>query len=1114
MAFRRDPSTLSTRTVVLWLALFVLLALTLRVAFNADVAFDEDSGRYLYSGNDPWYHDKTVHSILDTGQSVIYDPDIKYPDGRQNPNPPLYDWTTAPIAGALMKTGMDQTTAVSLALNSMVALWGALTVIPVFLIGRTLWGDRAGLWAGFLMAVSAPHIDRSAFGFADHDATTMFFITLAVAFLMNALRNMDHREYVSDWRHGDARWRGIKASFAHNRQAYLWSFLSGVALSATAVTWKGYPYIIAVMALAVFLHLLLDHARNLDSTATFGIYFLPLLLVSLVPLPYYLTLNSFIDTTMVPVFYVLLGVLAVGLILVPTRDLPSILVFPGLAVAAIIGLLVLRFAFTDVWTSIFTGLGYFQQSKLYTTIAEAQRSSLGVVAASFGFFTFLLAFWTFGRSVRNAWRGQSAHILMVAWAVVALFMAFAASRFMMNAAPVFAVLSGGAVAILVSKLGLSDMRRRYRARHGQGVVKSSAAAMNWRSTMGLLMIAVLIVLPNAWLGVDAGMSSDFEFENDLHEGRLVGAFGIGFSIRNNGWLEAMSALAERDTDVPMAERPAQIAWWDYGHWATAIGKHPTVADPFQSNFNIAGRFLASESEGEAVMWMTLLIANTDHRDGQYSPAVEEALRAHDPGLLAIGPTRGYDGMQDVYEQYVDRESEEVYDLYDEVSAAAGKHIGYMAADDRMWPTQRNPGIFYAPTFLANKDPDDFVRQLFVTQNEAGQQMILTQDRYGVDENNNSFALQRPVFRDEETDTTWEVAGGRAFPEGALQRGGHDGFPGQFQIQPTQRFEDSMYRRAFGGISVAQHDAPGEGLTHWRAVHQSTRGSGEQEGRQVVLLEYYSGARVSGAVEDENGAPVEGAEVTFVDGFGAGHAVASTDADGRFTVRAPFSEGDDLRLSVRIDDSEVVSRDDVQFTRQQAREGASEDIGALVVELTDLSGRVFRDLDGDGAWNETDEAIDGALVAVDDRNTTTAADGTYTLRGLRPGEQTVHVTKVGYLDPAKTVDLPAGEDVQEDIQVAAAPTTVEVTYQEQDSTPIEGVPVQFQDPDGEQVTSGRTDEEGVATSQEPLQPGEYVIVIDHTRTEDGIEVTYNEREEITVAFGGGRMEVTITRSPLG
>lgn len=1094
-------SRLSSKAVAIWLALFFLLALGLRVGLNVDASFDDDSQRYVYSGNDPYYHDRVLREITSTGESVVFDEALKYPSGNFNPNPPMYDWTSAMVAGVYDSMGVQDPEGA--ALNSMVAVWGALTIFPVYVLAAALWNRQAGLWAAFLMAVSAPSIQRGVWGFADHDATTMFWITLTLMAMVKGLKVLDQREYVKDWRHGDALVSGIRNSFYHNRTAMLWSTFAGVALSAAALTWKGYPYVLAVLAVALGFQLLWDHVKNRDSTALWAFYLLPMIMVALIPLPYYSIYHVFLDTTIWAGIYVLIGAIIVGAILVPTRDLPSILVFPALAIAAVLGLVVMLLVFPDVGRTVFTGLGYFQQTKLFTTIAEAQRSELGRVAASFGFFTFILAFWGFGRSAKKAWRGDNAHMLMAAWAIVAVFMAFAASRFIMNAAPVFAVLSAGVIVTLVSMVKFDEVRRRFRQQHGQNRAGAALKSLNGRAVAGALLLAFFLVLPNAWLGVDAAIPREEKPDNDR-----FGAFGIDFDVKTNGWGEVFSYLREQDTEItPMQDRPAFIAWWDYGHWATDLGHHPTVADPFQNQYQLAGRFLASESEQEATGWLLILLADHDYKRapaGEYTPAVRDALNDVNASLLDIGPVGGRDNEMDILRGAIDMEGDDVFGLYEAVMDASGKRIEYFGVDIRMYPVSVDqPGIFYAPSFLANKNPDEFIPTTY-----SGSGLTLRSERYGIDENGDSFAFKEPrvVDTDGNRYTLQQIGGAnyQAFPANAPISENTQGTQVQAQVQPTPSFFDSMYARAFG--HGQNGFTPGEGLNHWRVVSEGGGGA-------VKLLQYYSGATVTGTVVDDGGAPIEGVDVAFVDGFGASHGGAATDASGDFQVRAPFSQfadngTGDLRLVVRSGGAEVFSSSDTQITKEQARAGDSIDVGTITVARGAVAGNVFEDLDGNGTF-EAGEGLEGAVVTVGGQNTTAGADGSYAIDGVQPGQHTVQVEMDGYSAGSASVDVESGETAEADVELTPQQSEATLVMRDQDGEQLPaGIRIDITGPTDAQPSTNST---GQATVQ--LLPGDYQLSVDFQDTQGGQERSFTADETFSVPFGGEPLvvEITVQRS---
>ncbi|MFA5943657.1 MAG: STT3 domain-containing protein [Candidatus Thermoplasmatota archaeon] len=1082
-----------TRSTAIWLGLFFVLALTLRIAFSVGTGHDEASGREIFTGNDPYYHDRALRHLLDTGENLDFDSAINYPDGRSNPNPPLFVWTAAPLALALDATNAEDPTGT--ALNIMTGIWGALAIIPVYMIGRDLWGRGAGLWAAFFTAISAPHIQRSVWGYADHDGITMLLISLAFAFLVKAFRALQSREYVSTWGKADARVAGLKAAFTANRTAFKWSALSGVALTATALVWKGYPYALAVLALAIGFQLIADHLRNRDSTALFGVYLLPLLMVVVLPyLLYYRMYPEFLAGTIYPSLYVFIGVLVAGLVLVPTRELPSLVVFPALLLAGLVGLAMLLWVFPAAGYQVFSGLGYFNQSKLYTTIAEAQRAQLGFVAASFGFFTFLLGFWGYGKSLKGAWKGEPAFMMVAAWGTVAFFMAFAASRFVMNAVPVFALFIGVAMAALFTRLGFSLDRTA--AGYGQRVQRG------WGKWTLAVLAVVFLVGPNLWIGADAALSSEYERDNNL-DSHFFGAFGISFDLKDNGWLETMDYLAHQDTQLKLEDRPAVIAWWDYGHWNVGIGEHPTVADPFQSHFELAGRFLASESESEAMSWLSILLLNYDWaKDGAgFSPAVASALDAASPGLSgSYGSAATYDAQYDLLSSKVNGTA--VFPLYDSLTVATGKKVGYMAADIRMYPFgARSSGIFYAPVFLANKNPDDFLS----TRIQSGS-TVLTVQQYGVDESGNSFRLDEPAYVDA-AGTKWVAYNGYAYRPGQTPLDGFDAasgiplFQGNEQLIPTEKFANSMYTRAYG--SYDSNQPAGQGLSHWRVVQQSVGDYfGVPDARQSVLLEYYTGVTVSGTVTDASGQPMAGYGVTFVDGTGAMHGIATTDAMGAYSVVAPFSDNNDLKLTVLSQGQAIYNRTDVQVAKGETAPRTVD----IQVPFASVAGVAYENKDGVAGFNASaDQVLSGVDVRVGGMTATTGADGRYSLGNVAAGFQTVTGGLAGYNNATQQVTLAAGQAGVADLAMTVKSSTVTLRFLD-GSEPVAQVPMSLTGPASRTVT---TNAQGNATAV--LAPGTYHVKVDYNVTVDGTLVRYLAEQDFTVPSGGNPMTVVVTRS---
>ncbi|MFH0816812.1 MAG: carboxypeptidase regulatory-like domain-containing protein [Methanobacteriota archaeon] len=290
-----------------------------------------------------------------------------------------------------------------------------------------------------------------------------------------------------------------------------------------------------------------------------------------------------------------------------------------------------------------------------------------------------------------------------------------------------------------------------------------------RTTAGVLFLAFLVVLPNVWGGVDAGIpyevKSDYDkniydaipsaFTPDSYDAQngtnwYLGGFGYSLPLNTRYYPAAYDWLATQDDGIyPVANRPAYLSWWDYGFEAVNEGQHPTVADNFLGGHQLAGNFIMAQNESNAVALMTIRMIEADWArnrnsikwgdpsiEGFFSPELLNVFESHglDPDIFANmikNPSEYVDYIkahpeiysprdsviQDVNALYLaamgyismSRNTDGVVSLYHDVSEATGWSIRYFAIDSRLFPfSGDNTGIFYAPAKLSDhriKEPN-------------------------------------------------------------------------------------------------------------------------------------------------------------------------------------------------------------------------------------------------------------------------------------------------------------------------------------------------------------------------------------------------------------------------
>lgn len=712
-------------TVFILLGIMVM-AFFIREYFYYKISFNAWPPNIV--GNDPSYHKRVIDFVQADLHHIHVDGLLNYPVSNVNPRPPIFDWSIA-IMGFVISPlfGFNVDASTWYVYQFAPTIWGVLTLIPVYLLGKEVFGRKAGLMAAFLLAITASHIERSTLGFTDHDSFIVFLVVLTMFFLSKSFFVQKERNYISDWRKPNSVILGFRSYFRENRTAMYYAGLTGVTIAAISLTWEGYAYVLAILLIYYMIQLLLHRFRNEDSLGTFMVMYTAMGLVILISLPYYYTFSI---ATWSQGFYIFLAMTMLGLFIVPTRDMPWLIVIPTLALFLGASYAVLSYGFPQTADLLFTGGGYFVSNKLYDTIAEAQAPELSRLVFTFGPGTFFLALIGVVMAfIKIPKLMRKDYIVIVIWTAVAIFMAMSATRFNINATPAFALLAGwvlveavrwlkaGGLAILYSIIAvfilLVGLGIVYEGWSGPVVGNYMLITIlgttllslgifgfmkyrrhrDWfkfRKVIAGLTVGFVIIMPNVFFAVDASIpiesKSDFDPELDY-----LGSFGS--SLHSEYWMDSYQWLAEQDLIengeyVEPEDRPGFMSWWDYGFDQLLLGKHPTAADNFQNGYQFTGSVIASQNESEAIALMCLRLLEGDFRGWrhdrhrQFTDDVWDVLVDH----LGSNKNSSYsaEALRDIFKspgKYVDliEENPDVYGNYDDITLpnaryAAGRHL--------------------------------------------------------------------------------------------------------------------------------------------------------------------------------------------------------------------------------------------------------------------------------------------------------------------------------------------------------------------------------------------------------------------------------------------------------
>ncbi|MDG6225170.1 MAG: carboxypeptidase regulatory-like domain-containing protein [Candidatus Thermoplasmatota archaeon] len=666
-------------TILVLMGIF-LLAILVRALFYYQFSFEIWPPRVV--GNDPSYHLRVIQFVQDEGRHITLDPLLNYPLSGGNPRPPIFDWSIA-LLGIVLSPffGFHVTNATWYAFQISPAVWGALTIFPAYLLGKEMFGKKAGMVGAFLLAITASHIERSTLGFADHDSFIVFFLVLSIYFLARSFSKQEDRNYIEDWRRPESVILGFRSFFSSNKQAIGYAVLSGICLTTIALTWQGFAYILAILLIYFLIQLMIQRFRNEDSLGTFVILFIVMAMAPLLSLPYYFVFSI---ATWSQGFYILLAMVFMGFFIVPTRDMPWLIVIPTLGIVLAVAYAILTLSFPATADMLFTGGGYFVKSKLYSTIAEAQAPDLSRLIFTYGPATFFLGLIGVVMAVINLPKHlKKDYILVVVWTAVAIFMAMRAVRFTFNATPAFTLLAGWvlielvrffkaeglsivysilAVLIFFGMMGIvyegwdDFFSRNYLALTILPITLISVGYVaymkyrkhrdnyKFRTVLAALFVGFLVVFPSVLFAADA--SIPYEKKRDFDEElSVLGTFGSSF--HSDYWADSYDWMAKQDIIVDgqrtrPEERPAFMSWWDYGFDQIVMGEHPTAADNFQNGYQFTGSMIASPSEEESIALMVARVLEGDwvkNKRKGFSDDVWETLTEHlgDDRNSTMGP---------------------------------------------------------------------------------------------------------------------------------------------------------------------------------------------------------------------------------------------------------------------------------------------------------------------------------------------------------------------------------------------------------------------------------------------------------------------------------------------
>ena len=170
------------------IVLFMALSLVFRVALPYDSVFT--GGWVKFTSNDAYFHMRLVDNLVHNFPHLThFDPYFIYPGGATTSGGVhFFDYLLAIIIWIIGLGSPTQHT-IDVVGAYYPAVLAALTVIPVFFIGKALFNRWVGVMAAFLAALlPGEFLGRSILAFTDNHVAETLFSTVAVLFFILAVK--------------------------------------------------------------------------------------------------------------------------------------------------------------------------------------------------------------------------------------------------------------------------------------------------------------------------------------------------------------------------------------------------------------------------------------------------------------------------------------------------------------------------------------------------------------------------------------------------------------------------------------------------------------------------------------------------------------------------------------------------------------------------------------------------------------------------------------------------------------------------------------------------------------------------------------------------------------
>jgi dolichyl-phosphooligosaccharide-protein glycotransferase len=588
--------------IVGFLVIFFGIALYLRIYLAYDSVFTGDWIKY--TANDAYYFMRQVDNVVHNFPHFLaFDPYQNFPTGTVLGGQNFFVYFVSFITWVIGLGNPSQHT-VNIVSAYLPAVLGALTVVPVFFIGRALFNRWAGVFSAALIAIlPGEYLGRTILGNTDRDAFEVLLAALTMLFLILAVKSAFQKQFAFK----DLLRQGISLY----TRPFIYIVILGIIIGLFALTWRGsFLFILVILAYFV-VQSLIDHFRH-RSTEYLGFVGIIAFLIAFIIFLIGSRNTLFIAGLVVSLLSV---TIMTGLTMLLAAKKIKPYFYPGcIVILFLIGLGILYAASPHLFRSLFDQFSVFFPSQTYLTVSQMQpilfpSGSFSLVPVWGNYTTgIFLIFVALGILIYLAVRrNEPDKVLFIVWSIIIMAATLLTRRialfFALNVALLVGFLGQQIIAFMIDKTAAPvqqlvsvtmTVKKKKTRKEQPAHIKRGFLARNRPVILAITIIAVF------FLTIFPDINPALSLHNDIP----------GF-VPSNNWYKALDWLRE-NTPEPLGDPstyfkyysqpiayPASAygiaAWWDFGYWIMREGHRFPISDPgYGAREQVAKLFTTSD----------------------------------------------------------------------------------------------------------------------------------------------------------------------------------------------------------------------------------------------------------------------------------------------------------------------------------------------------------------------------------------------------------------------------------------------------------------------------------------------------------------------------------------